>query len=115
MGLALNAGELDRRIRIYGVDALTQDATGEPIVADDAGIVVPAKLMEQRLSEVFSGASDQVNGRVVFRVRHRDDIEQNNTVVYPITNGQRYEITGIQEYGRRVGLDLICERLGENV
>ena len=111
MQTRLTAGELDRRIRIIPVTT-EQDATGEPIDSDGVGFEIWARKMESRVSERFSGASDQVAADVIFRIRWRDDFGQTAKVAF---GEERFEIVGIVEFGRRVGLDLSCRRLGENV
>jgi head-tail adaptor len=111
---SLSAGELDRRILIVPAGPPAQDAAGEPIAGDDVGERVWAKLVSQRAGEVVTGASDQVSEQLVLRIRRRE-VDETSLVVYPAAAGARYEITGIQEYGRGVGLDLTCQRLGSNV
>jgi len=75
-----------------------------------------AKRMEQRLSAVFAAGADRLSGRTVWRIRYRTDIDETMLVstTDPAGNAQRWEIEAVQEYGRRVGLDLICTRTGES-
>jgi SPP1 family predicted phage head-tail adaptor len=109
----LPAGDLDRSIEIIS-QVKTKAGNGQQVLSDGPRIArTRAKRMEQRLSEVFSAGSDQPAGTVVFRIRWRSDVSNVNQFV--IADGQRFEIKAVQEFGRRVGLDLICERLGGNV
>lgn len=105
--------ELDRRIEVRRL-VKTKAGNGQEVLSDGETVTTTwAKRMEQRLSEVFSAGSDQPAGTVVFRIRWRSDVTNVNQML--ITGGQRFEIKAVQEYGRRLGLDLICERLGSNV
>ena len=109
----LPAGDLDRTIRIVQ-QTKVKAGNGQVTMEDGATIAQPrARRMEQRLSEVFSAGSDQSAGTVVFRIRWRDDVNSVDQIV--ISDGQRFEIKAVMEFGRRVGLDLVCERLGANV
>jgi len=109
----LAAGDLDRSIQIIE-QTRTKAGNGQAMLADGPVIAsTRARRMEQRLREVFSAGSDQPAGTVVFRIRWRSDVTSVNQIV--VSEGQRFEIKAVQEFGRRVGLDLICERLGSNV
>lgn len=109
----LSAGDLDRVIEIIS-QTKTKAGNGQQVLADGPLIArTRARRLEQRLREVFSAGSDQPAGTVVFRIRWRSDVTSVNQIV--VSDGQRFEIKAVQEFGRRVGLDLVCERLGSNV
>lgn len=109
----LPAGDLDRSIEIIQ-QTKVKAGNGQVTLQDGPVIARPrARRMEQRLSEVFSAGSDQAAGTLVFRIRWRDDINSTNQIL--VSDGQRFEIKSVMEFGRRVGLDLVCERLGANV
>lgn len=109
----LPAGDLDRTIEIIE-QTKTKAGNGQVTLADGPLIArTRARRMEQRLSEVFSAGSDQPAGTVVFRTRWRSDVNSVNQIV--VSDGQRFEIKAVMEFGRRVGLDIVCERLGANV
>jgi SPP1 family predicted phage head-tail adaptor len=109
----LPAGDLDRTIQIIE-QTKTKAGNGQVTLADGPVIATTrARRMEQRLSEVFSAGSDQPAGTVVFRIRWRSDVNSVNQIV--VSDGQRFEIKAVIEFGRRVGLDIVCERLGANV
>lgn len=113
MAPPIRSEELDRRIEVRRL-VKTKAGNGQEVLSDgDTVTITWAKRIEQRLSEVFSAGSDQPAGTVVFRIRWRSDISSVSQIV--VTGGQRFEIKAVQEYGRRLGLDLICERLGSNV
>ncbi len=109
----LAAGDLDRSIEVIQ-QVKVKAGNGQVTLQDGPRIArTRARRMEQRLSEVFSAGSDQPAGTVVFRIRWRSDVTSVNQFV--VSEGQRFEIKAVQEFGRRVGLDLVCERLGSNV
>jgi SPP1 family predicted phage head-tail adaptor len=109
----LPAGDLDRTIEIIQ-QVKTKAGNGQQVLSDGPVIARPrAKRMEQRLSEVFAAGSDQPAGTVVFRIRWRSDVSGVNQIL--VSGRERFEIKAVMEFGRRVGLDIVCERLGANV
>lgn len=106
--MTIDPGVLDRQIAIMSRSPV-QDATGQPVYSESILATVWAQRMEQRLSEVFAAGADRPAGRVVWRIRWRDDVTSAMIVEY---GGERWEIEAVQEYGRREGLDLICSRVG---
>lgn len=104
----MKAGELDRRISLASKTE-TKDALGQPKEAWSEYATVWARKMEKSVRDVFSSDQVQANRSVVFRIRYRSGVKDTDTVVF---EGQRFQIRGISEYGRRVGLDLECEVYG---
>lgn len=107
---SIPAGSLDRRIDLV-LRTATQDALGQPSWSESVLASVWARRMEQRLSEVFAAGADRAAGTIVWRIRHRTDVTANMIIVHET---ERWEISAVQEFGRRVGLDLICRRTGES-
>ena len=107
---SIPAGSLDRRIDLV-LRTIAQDATGHPVASESVLATVWARRMEQRLSEVFAAGADRAAGTIVWRIRHRTDVTADMIVIH---DTERWEIGAVQEYGRRVGLDLICHRTGES-
>lgn len=109
----LPAGDLDRSIEI--IQQTKVKAGNGQVTLQDGPVIARARArrMEQRLSEVFSAGSDQPAGTLVFRIRWRRDVNAVNQIL--VSDGQRFEIKAVMEFGRRVGLDIVCERLGANV
>lgn len=105
---SLPAGSLDWRIDIV-LRTATQDALGQPSWSESVLASVWARRMEQRLSEVFAAGADRAASTVVWRIRYRTDVTADMIVIH---GTERWEISAVQEYGRRVGLDLICRRTG---
>ncbi|MFN3473563.1 MAG: phage head closure protein [Blastomonas sp.] len=109
----LNAGDLDRSIHIIQ-QTKVKAGNGQVTLQDGSTIArTRAKRMEQRIAEVFNAGSDQTSNTTIFRIRWRRDVSNVDQIV--VTDGQRFEIKSVMEFGRRVGLDLVCERLGANV
>lgn len=104
----MDAGKLDRRIILKHVTT-AQDATGEPIRTKANYATIWAQRMEQRLTEVFSAGADQAARTVVWRVRWRGDIVLSDVIE---SGGIDYEVTAIQELGRRDYFDLVSSNVG---
>lgn len=103
----LPAGELDRRITIQRNDN-TRDSSFNSVVDNWVALAtgVPARRIDRTQTEE-SAEGIRISRRVSgFRIRYRSDV----TPKMRVLEGSRvFSITGITEYGRRVGLDLECE------
>ena len=104
----MRAGNLDRLIEIQ-CRSTGIDLYGTPINVWTTFATMRAQLI-QIATDNTEGARGNVSDQVVtFRTRWLDGVSLENQVVY---NGQTYFLKNIKELGRRVGLDLICERVG---
>lgn len=108
----LRAGDLDRRINIHAVTQV-KDAGGEPTDALSViALDVPAQRLENRRQQKFTAGSDQEAADLKFRIRWRHGIKSQQVVTH---GSECFEVTAVMEFGRRVGLDLMCKRLGDSV
>ncbi|MEM6681808.1 MAG: phage head closure protein [Pseudomonadota bacterium] len=104
----LDPGDLDRRITLQRKTE-TKNTLGQPTEAWSTYATVWAQKMEKSVRSVFTSDQMQANRNVIFRIRYRAGISDTDAVFF---EGQRFQIRGISEYGRRVGLDLECEVYG---
>ncbi len=104
----MRAGQLDRRIALQRKTE-TASALGQPGEAWTTYATVWARKIEKSVRDVFTSDQMQANRSVVFRIRYRSGVSDTDTVLF---EGQRFEVRGISEYGRRVALDLECEVYG---
>lgn len=99
----MRAGALDRRAELKR-RVLTRDATtGEEVVSYSTYATVWASKRDVRGREFF--AAQQVNAELttIWQMRHRSDVVHTDRIV---CEGVTYNIIGIAEIGRRVGLEI---------
>lgn len=100
----MRAGALDRQIELRHV-TLTRDATtGEESKSWPAAYAtVWASKRDVRGREFF--AAQQMNAELttVWQIRYRADVKRTDQIV---ADGAVYNIVGISEIGRRVGLEI---------
>lgn len=105
---AFNPRRLRRRIRIERKVAVPDGSGGESYTftlrAEVAAEVKPLSGRETlEAAEFVAGAS------IEFRIRHRDDVEETDRVVW---KGAPYDIVHIAEIGRNRGLRLVAKHPG---
>ena len=102
--MPMKAGALDRRLVIQSL-TITQGTNGEPIETWGTLATVWAARWYLRGQEddVADGSTQQVLTGVRFMLRHRSDV---TTDMRLSCEGQLFNITGIEEIGRRAGLFL---------
>jgi SPP1 family predicted phage head-tail adaptor len=104
----MRAGNLDRVIELQR-PTTTLDLYGTP-VQGWAKVKTMRAAMLQYLTDNREGQrGSTTDATVTFRMRWLDGVTLENRVLY---DGQAFKITGIKEIGRRVGLDIMCERVG---
>jgi SPP1 family predicted phage head-tail adaptor len=107
----MRSGKLDRVIDIqWRTTGL--DLYGTPIdVWKPFAAFVRAQKIENATSDREAPRGGTTDTLITFRIRFLADVSLDHRVVY---EGQAFTITRISEIGRRVGLDITCERLGAN-
>ncbi|WP_256807150.1 phage head closure protein [Bradyrhizobium sp. Bra64] len=107
----MRAGNLDRLIEIqrrttgldlYGTvtDTWTTYAT------------MRAQLLKNATDDREGASGHTTDAVLTFRSYYFASLSLNDRLLY---EGQPYEIKGITEIGRRVGIDVVCERIGLSV
>jgi head-tail adaptor len=104
-------GKMDRRIVIKR-STIVKDAFGEATTTEAVLATVFAARIELRPGQTVAGAGDATVSAVVWRIHYRADLMPSDIVEHGY---ERFEVTGIAEIGRRAGIDLACERVGQNV
>lgn len=104
----MQAGKLDRVIAIE-TKTTEIDYRGTPEIIWSPFATVRAQLLRNQTSDTEAGASHRTDATLDFRIRFLDSIDLEMRVLY---EGNAYTIQKIVQLGRRVGLDLVCERVG---
>jgi head-tail adaptor len=68
-----------------------------------------AQKLENAISDREGARGDTTDNTITFRMRWIDGVTLENRVTY---QDQAFKIMSIKEIGRRVGLDITCERVG---
>ena len=104
----MRAGNLDRAIQIErSFTAL--DLYGVPFTAWTLFATMRAQKLENAVSDREGARGDTTDNVITFRMRWLDGMTLEQRVSY---QGQAFKIMTIREIGRRVGLDITCERVG---
>ncbi|MGY4469352.1 SPP1 family predicted phage head-tail adaptor [Bradyrhizobium sp. LB9.1b] len=104
----MRAGNLDRVIEIQR-RTTGLDLYGAPVETWTPVATMRAQLLKNATDNQEGQRGDITNAVLTFRMRLLDGVTLENRVTY---QGQQFEIVGISEIGRSVGLDLACERVG---
>ncbi|WP_180901945.1 phage head closure protein [Martelella soudanensis] len=106
----MQAGKLDRRIRIDRWDETGRNELNEPMPAWTTVTTVWAQQRPNRGDERFS--SGQLAGQIVmtFHIRFRGDLTREDRIVY---EGRAYNIKDIREVGRRKVSEIDCVATAE--
>lgn len=104
----MRAGNLDRLIEIQR-RGTGLDLYGTPVETWTTFATMRAQLLKNATDTREGQRGETTNAVLTFRMRYLDGVTLENHVSY---QGQQFEIIGISEIGRRVGLDLTCERVG---
>lgn len=104
----MRAGNLDRQIEIQS-QTTEIDGWGTPFKSWTTFATMRAQMIQIATDNTEVDRGNVSDKLVTFRTRWLDGVTLENQVVY---NGQTYFLKNIKELGRRVGLDLICERVG---
>lgn len=104
----MRAGLLDRVIEIQG-KSTGLNLYGTPIDVWSPVATMRTQKLENILSDREGERGDTTDNVITFRTRWIDGVTLENRVWY---QGQAFKIMSVKEIGRRVGLDLMCERVG---
>jgi SPP1 family predicted phage head-tail adaptor len=104
----MRAGNLDRLVEIQrrstGVDLY-----GTPIDVWTTFATMRAQKLENATDDREGQRGSTTDTVIAFRMRWLDGVTLENRISY---EGQSFDIRQIKEIGRRVGLDITCERIG---
>jgi SPP1 family predicted phage head-tail adaptor len=104
----MRAGNLDRVIEIQR-PTTGMDIYGTPIQTWTFVTRPRAQKLENSVSDREGARGDTTDNVITFRMRWLDGVTLDNRVSF---EGQAFKITRLKEIGRRVGLDIVCERVG---
>jgi SPP1 family predicted phage head-tail adaptor len=104
----MRAGSLDRVLEIQR-PTTTLDLYGTPTQGWAKVATMRAAMLQYSTDDREGQRGSATDATVTFRTRWLDGVTLENSVLY---DGERFKITGIKEIGRRVGLDIMCERVG---
>lgn len=100
----MRAGELDRKI-IIEQQASGQDSIGEPNGSWSTFATVWASVKPVRANEIYSAQQVSPDRETRFRIRYLSGVTEKMRISY---DSKYWDIRGIEEIGRRQGLDLIA-------
>jgi SPP1 family predicted phage head-tail adaptor len=104
----MRAGSLDRLIEIQR-RTTGLDLYGSVIDTWTTVATMRAQLLKNATDDREGARGHATDAVLTFRMYYFASLSLNDRLLY---EGQQYEITGITEIGRRVGMDLTCERVG---
>jgi SPP1 family predicted phage head-tail adaptor len=104
----MQAGKLDRVIEIQRPTTML-DLYGTPSQGWTTFKRMRAQLLAFSTDNREGQRGNTTDTTITFRMRWLDGVTLENRVLY---DGQAFKIIQIREIGRRVGLDLTCERVG---
>lgn len=104
----MRAGNLDRIIEIQR-RTTGLDLYGTPVETWTTFATMRAQLLRNATDDRESARGHATDAVLTFRMYYFASLSLNDRLLY---EGQQYEITSITEIGRRVGMDVTCERVG---
>ncbi|RZN10287.1 hypothetical protein CWO91_13930 [Bradyrhizobium genosp. SA-3] len=104
----MRAGNLDRIIEIQR-RTTGLDLYGTVIETWTTFATMRAQLLKNATDDREGARGHTTDAVLTFRMYYFASLSLNDQLLY---EGQQYEITGIAEIGRRVGMDVTCERVG---
>jgi head-tail adaptor len=104
----MRAGSLDRFIE-FQRETTALDLYGVPIKVWRSFAYMRAQKLENATSNREGERGDTTDNVITFRMHWIDCITLDNRLSF---EGQAFKITRLKEIGRRVGLDVVCERVG---
>lgn len=104
----MRAGNLDRVVEIQR-RTTGQDLYGTPVETWSTFATMRAQLLKNATDDREGARGHATDAMFTFRMYYVASLSLNDRLLY---EGQQYEITGITEIGRRVGMDVTCERVG---
>ena len=108
MALApLNPGSLDRRLTLLEFAQTQNPDNGEVTSAWTTAATVYAAKWQLSAREVDRASATTATADLKFLIRYRTDVTTDLRVE---CDGIAYEVTGVEEYGRRQGLYIFARR-----
>jgi head-tail adaptor len=104
----MRAGSLDRVI-VIEAPTVTYDEYRTPVTSWAPVVTLRARLFTRSIDD-RQGQHAVTDSTVTFRTYFYPGITLEHRAVF---EGQAFKITAIKEIGRRVGLDIMCERVGQ--
>jgi SPP1 family predicted phage head-tail adaptor len=104
------AGKLDRRLEVLVLEEQRDPLSGEARLAWALLATVWAEVLPGPGGERYGDQQRVATNATRFRIRYRDDVTPLNRLRY---RGREYDIHGVQEIGRREGLELLAEARAE--
>ncbi|WP_407192524.1 phage head closure protein [Bradyrhizobium sp. STM 3566] len=104
----MRAGSLDRLIEIQR-RTTGLDLYGTPVETWTTFTTMRAQLLKNATDDREGARGHTTDAVLTFRMYYMPSLSFNDRLLY---DGQQYEITGITEIGRRVGMDVISQRIG---
>lgn len=111
----LEAGKLDRRVRLQVETSAAlpaEGSSGEATTSWNDLATVWAQKQPLRVSETYQAQQRVAGVDVIFRIRWRSDVPPDHCRVID-EDGRAFDILGVQEIGRREGLELLARGRGE--
>lgn len=104
----MRAGSLDRLIEIQR-RGTGLDLYGTPIETWTTYATMRAQLLKNATDDREGERGHTTDATRTFRMYYFASLSLTDRLLY---QGQSYNVTGISEIGRRVGMDVSCERVG---
>lgn len=106
----MRAGNLDRVIELQRITLAGPNSYGSIAPTWTTFATMRAQKLENATTDHDEGARGNTTDTIItFRMRWLDGVSLENRITY---EGDQYTIGQIKEIGRRVGLDIVCERVG---
>ncbi|WP_426609493.1 phage head closure protein [Bradyrhizobium sp. McL0616] len=105
----MRAGNLDRLIEIQR-RGTGLDLYGTPVETWTTYATMRAQLLKNTTDDREGERGHTTDATLTFRMYYFASLSLNDRLLY---EGQQFEITGISEIGRRVAVDLTCQRLAQ--
>lgn len=101
----MRAGELNQRIDIQKPNLAQDETSGEMVASWGALATVWARVRPMGGAERFEANRENAERTLLFRIRHRTDIDEQMRIVHDSDN---YDIERIDEIGQNEGLDIVA-------
>lgn len=101
----MEAGKLDRRISLQRRSLAAPNVHGEQVESFATYATVWAEKLEGGGREAFVAQQTYASTDMRFRIRHRTDVLVTDRISF---DGKGFDIVGINEIGRREGLELFA-------
>ena len=101
----MNAGELNRRIAIYE-KSITRLDSGAESTSWSLKTNIWAKVLQRKQTESVESEMQVITDQLLFKIRHRTDLDTEMRVKY---NNKDYEIISITEIGYRIGTAILTQ------